>query len=130
MRMLHEARTFVEAFGERHGLAEGDVLRLQLVIEELFTNTVNHGYGREGDDPVVITLGTTPGGVRLLYEDAAPAYDPLATLRAPAPGVALPLEERPVGRVGIQLVAGMAKEAQYSRAGDRNRLTVLVETRP
>ena len=45
MRMLHDALAFVAAFAEARNLSERDLLRLQLVIEELFTNTIMHGYG-------------------------------------------------------------------------------------
>ena len=39
LRMLHEALDFVAAFAALKGLSERDLLRLQLVIEELFTKS-------------------------------------------------------------------------------------------
>ena len=126
MRMLDEAHAFVEVFGGRNGLGEGDVLRLQLIIEELFTNTVTHGYGRECDEPVEITLAVEGDRVTLLYQDAASPYDPLATLPASRSHLAAPLEQRPLGQLGVQLVAGLADDARYTREDGRNRLRLVL----
>jgi anti-sigma regulatory factor (Ser/Thr protein kinase) len=121
-QVLTQAAEFVEAFGARNGLAESDVLRLQLVVEELFTNTINHGYGRECDEPIELTLSALDGGVRVLYQDAAHAYDPLATLDRSRADLDAPLEERPVGQLGVRIVAGLVDDARYARSGDRNEL--------
>ena len=80
--MLHDALDFVAAFAALKGLSERDLLRLQLVIEELFTNTIMHGYGKECDEPIEIALRAAPGQVTVQYEDAAGPYDPARTLAA------------------------------------------------
>lgn len=125
--MLNEAQAFVEGFGGRNGLTECNVLRLQLIIEELFTNTVTHGYGRECDEPVEITLAAQGGRVTLFYEDAARPYDPLATLPTSQSRLAAPVEQRPVGQLGLLLVAGLVDDARYTREDGRNRLQLLLK---
>ena len=72
---------------DRHGGQIGNVAHaavddnarwhLVLVVEELFTNTVTHGYRGGADAPVEISLACDRGGVTLLYEDAAPPFNPL-----------------------------------------------------
>jgi len=124
LRMLHDALEFVAAFAALKRLSERDVLRLQLVIEELFTNTVMHGYGQECDDPIQIALGVAPGRVTVRYEDAAGPYDParaLATSR-----VSEPLEQRPVGHLGVHLVAAIVDDMRYARIGGRNQLQIVM----
>ena len=128
LRMLDQTRAFVEAFAARNQLADADALRLQLIIEELFTNTVTHGYGRECDEPIEITLGTSPDRVTMLYEDAARPYDPVAALPASQAHLADPVGQRPVGQLGVQLVAGLADDFRYSRVGERNRLQLVLRT--
>jgi anti-sigma regulatory factor (Ser/Thr protein kinase) len=122
--MLHDALDFVAAFAALKGLSERDLLRLQLVVEELFTNTIMHGYGQECDEPIEIALGAAPGRVRLQYQDAADPYDParaLATSR-----VSEPLEQRPVGHLGVHLVAAIVDDMRYARIGGRNELQILM----
>ncbi len=63
-------------------------------------------------------------GIELTYEDAAPPYDPFAALSPPDEGAAV--EDRRVGGLGVLLVAAMAEQVRYRRAGDRNRISLLI----
>ena len=45
--MLPATAAFVAGFCARHGIARNDALRLTLIVEELFTNSMAHGYGGE-----------------------------------------------------------------------------------
>lgn len=71
-----ETAAFARDFCERNGVSRDDALRLTLIIEEFFTNTVEHGYRTESDAPIRVTLAASGPHVTVLYEDAAPAYDP------------------------------------------------------
>jgi anti-sigma regulatory factor (Ser/Thr protein kinase) len=126
LRKLHDALAFVAAFAARHGLSEHDLLRLQLVVEELFTNTIVHGYGRECDEPIEIALGATPEAISIHYLDAAAAYDPARALAVSREHVAEPVERRPVGRLGVHLVAAIVDELRYARVGGRNQLQIAM----
>ena len=50
---LRDTAAFAQVFCERNGIDRHTALRLTLVIEELFTNTVQHGYRAESDLPFV-----------------------------------------------------------------------------
>jgi anti-sigma regulatory factor (Ser/Thr protein kinase) len=113
---------FADGAGRDAGFGRDDVLRLRLILEELFTNTVRHGHGGDSDQPVDVVLDVTPGQIRLTYEDTAAAFDP----RTPPPQG--PAEERPVGQLGLVLVRSMARELSYERIAGRNRLTFLVSS--
>jgi serine/threonine-protein kinase RsbW/sigma-B regulation protein RsbU (phosphoserine phosphatase) len=126
MERLAEATAFVESFCESHGLARADALRLTLVLEELFTNTVRHGHGGNCDAPVRIALSAAPGHVDLEYEDTAPPFDPVAHLASMACELEAAPDDRPVGRVGIALVLQMAVRARYVRDDGRNRLYLTI----
>ena len=101
-------------------------LRLTLLVEELFTNTIVHGHRRDSDEPVDIELEIRPGRIALTYEDTAPAHDPFAGVEIPDETAAV--EEWPVGGLGVLLVAAMAKEVDYCRTGGRNRIRLVVAT--
>jgi anti-sigma regulatory factor (Ser/Thr protein kinase) len=92
------------------------ISRLQIVVEELFSNTIKYGYGGECERPVRLQLRCSPR-VELVYEDAAPPFDPTAWQegRPPLDGV---------GRKGIVLVRGLAESVRYERSSDGNRLTL------
>jgi serine/threonine-protein kinase RsbW len=123
---LAEAIEFVEAFCADRGVAESDGLRLSLVLEELFTNTVVHGHGGGSDAPVRLTLHADASHLELSYQDSAPPFDPLAHVAAapidPAAGVA----DRPIGHLGIPLIVNMAERISYVHEGGCNRIRLAL----
>lgn len=117
-------RAFIEAVCREAAVARNDTLRIALVAEELFTNSVKHGYGGDSAKRVWLTLQPEPGACRLIYEDAAPPYDPFS--QAGAPDLGAPVEARSVGGLGVLLVARFSRSHEYRRAGDRNRVSLVL----
>ena len=60
--------------------------------------------------------------VTLVYEDAAPSFDPLSRPPVPPAELAASVESRPVGGLGIHLVKQLVASAHYAREDGRNRL--------
>jgi len=127
---LDRLTEFVSEFTCRHRLAEEETARLQVILDELFTNVVKYGYenpageanpeGRpEGQIDVALSLEAD----RLVIEfvDDGRPFDPLTS---PLPDLDLPAETRPVGGVGIAIVRALVDESEYRRVGDRNCLTL------
>ena len=129
LTVLPETVAFVESFSSVNGIERDVVLRLTLIVEELFTNTVVHGYGGESDSPIYITLSVEGDAIGLLYEDAASRYDPLARLYESPPDLAAPLESRSVGGLGIHLVRELTENARYAHEDGRNRLWLTLAYR-
>lgn len=102
-------------------LTPAATLRVELAVEELFTNTVHHGYGADCDEPVWLHLEVAPGELWLHYADAAPPFDLLAHVARLEEAVS----ERAIGGLGVHLVRELANEITYRRAEDRNVLTLL-----
>ena len=125
--ILPETAAFVEAFCMARGIGRDDTLRLALIVEELVTNSVMHGYREESDAPIFITLAAGAGGVVLLYEDAAPAYDPTAAFSHSHDPLDEEVSMRVVGRLGLRLVGQLAARTRYAHDGERNRLWLQVE---
>ena len=79
LQAFEQVRTQIEEFGAMAGLGREDRHKLTLIVEELFTNTVTHGFRGDSDSPVQLTLEQTEAGVCLTYEDSAPRHDPIAS---------------------------------------------------
>jgi anti-sigma regulatory factor (Ser/Thr protein kinase) len=126
MHSLPRAAAFVEEFCGRHGVGTEDTLRLTLIVEELFTNTVEHGHGGDCDAPVRLALSAGPAELTLWYEDDAPAFDPRAGAERAADGLDTPAAGHRVGGLGLVLVVRMAASVDYAREGGRNRLRVAL----
>lgn len=129
MESMAPIREFVDEMSAKAGMGREDCLKLLLIVEELFTNTVVHGYRGDSDSPVWIALEPQAGRVTLSYEDAAPAHDPLASYR-PLDTTVL-MAQQPVGGLGVQLIRRLAADVSYRRRQDRNciRLTFAAADR-
>ena len=103
-------------------------LKLRLMVEELFVNTITHGHGGDSEAPVEVTVALGEHGVDLTYVDAAPAFDPVSVVRRPDGGA--PVEARVVGGLGLFLVTRLADRYGYERAGECNRITIHVALAP
>jgi anti-sigma regulatory factor (Ser/Thr protein kinase) len=93
---------------------------LNLCLEEVVTNVIVHGY-KEQRGTVRISLTAQPGEAMAEVEDDGPAFDPLAR---PAPNLDLPIDERPIGGLGIHLVRNLMDNVTYRRDNGHNRLTL------
>lgn len=121
---LQDVAEFAMRAGSDAGLDRDACLRLTLLVEELFTNTVAHGHGRDSEEPVRIEFDVSPGRVALTYEDTGPPHDPFAGLATP--DEVADVEERPVGGLGVVLIAAMARDVEYHRAEGRNRISLVL----
>jgi serine/threonine-protein kinase RsbW len=118
---LPRLAAFVEETASHAGFGHRDRLRLVLVVEELFTNTVRHGYRGDSDQPVTVSVEIGRDHVRLTYEDAGPAFDPTRSTQA-----AEALSTRAdAGGHGLRLITGIPSEVRYSRVGARNCVSLI-----
>ena len=119
---LPRVSAFVERRCRELGAGRPAALRLILVAEELFINTVMHGYG--GNSPKHVTLIVRDAGteIELVAEDDAPAFDPFEKI----PKISADPKDASVGGLGRVLVAGISSRHGYERRGRRNRVTVGV----
>lgn len=128
MDSMAEIRAFVEDACTTTGIGREDCLKLLLIVEELFTNTVTHGYGEESESPVWITFEPDDTGFTLRYEDAAPPHNPFDEFRPMDTGVLI--AQQPVGGLGLKLIRSLARDASYSREGQRNCIRLTFAIRP
>lgn len=118
-------RAFLEAFCAHSGMPRTDCLRLNLVLEELFTNTVKHGHRGDCDAPVWVALSRVDDSVQLVYEDKAPPFNPYAHLRGDSPDITLEL--RKIGGLGVLLTKELAASRDYTYLFGRNRIRLTLD---
>ena len=121
---LRRIGTFLNDFCTRQDIPREHCLRLNLVVEELFTNTVRHGHRGDTDAPVWVSLDSGPAEVRVTYEDTAPPFNPYA-LFASAPDTTLSL--RRIGGLGVLLTRELASTRDYAYLFGRNRIRLTLK---
>jgi serine/threonine-protein kinase RsbW len=125
---LSRLEAFAEAFACDCGLADDERSRLLVILEELFTNVVAHGYGDGfAAGSVAVALGWRPSRLTIDFVDDGLPFDPLTY---PEPDLDAPAEHRSIGGLGITIVRGLVDRARYWRAGDRNHLHLVRRLAP
>jgi serine/threonine-protein kinase RsbW len=132
LELFPQLRGYAERCCADAGVGAGASNRLILVLEELFANTVQHGYARSAADSaeraVWLTVEASARQIEVIYEDAAPEYDPFA--RSRAPDYTGPVDSWQPGGVGVALVIQMGRNVRYERNGERNRIRFMVPAPP
>ena len=124
LEQLRAVQAFLEAFCVNSGLPRQECLRLNLVLEELFTNTVKHGHRGDCDAPVWIGLTRGDSGVQVVYEDKAPPFNPYARLSEPV--VDTTISMRKIGGLGVLLTKELAASRDYAYLFGRNRIRLTL----
>lgn len=112
----------LEALCRAAGLAEPVVLELRLVAEEVVTNVAKYGYAPGAAAAMEVRVSTDDDAVSLEFRDQGEPFDPLAQ---PPPDLDVPLEERPVGGLGLTLIRALVEQAGYVREGPLNVLRLV-----
>lgn len=120
---VREALDALAALVTGCGLSKAVTWPMEVSLDEVLANVVHHGLaGRmEAKVEVEMRLDTAaePPVCEVVVSDDGPAFDPLA---AAEPDMALGVEERSIGGLGIALVRRLMDAVEYERRGERNRL--------
>jgi anti-sigma regulatory factor (Ser/Thr protein kinase) len=112
----------VEGFASVHSLPPRVLLALDLSLTELVTNTISYGYGAAANRQIFVHLLARPGEIEAVIEDDGRPFDPR---ERPPVDISTPLDERPIGGLGIHIVRNMMDSLEYRRDGDRNVVRIL-----
>lgn len=122
---LRPVQAFLEGFCADSGLPRPACLRLNLVVEELFTNTVKHGHHGDCDAPIWVEVSHAGDRVELIYEDKAPPFNPYSKLLdEPAPDTTVSM--RKIGGLGVLLTRQLAASRDYAYLFGRNRIRLVL----
>ena len=117
---LERISAVVEDLGEQDNWPPDLIFKVNLVLDELSVNIVN--YGGEASE-IEVSLAADAEEVRVEISDDGRPFDPLND--AAEPDLDAPLEERPIGGLGIHLVREMMDELYYRRENGKNRLAMV-----
>jgi serine/threonine-protein kinase RsbW len=122
---LAQIRAYVKAAAEAASLDKKAAYRLQLAVDEIATNIITHGYeeaGLAGDISVAAEITETE--LRVTLEDCGTPFDPHSHVRPEQ--IDMPLEERPIGGLGVFLAIENVDRYEYEYMEGHNRNTFVV----
>ena len=117
-RVMDEVDVFLESqpFGPKR------VFAVRLALDELLSNVVKYAYEGEGGHRVAIRFELGVPFSATIEDDGRP-FDPLND--APPPVLDGPVEDRPIGGLGLHMIVSMGMKLDYRREDGRNKLRVV-----
>lgn len=128
--VLSSIGAFVLKAAENAGLDRRAAYRLRLAVDEMATNVIVHGQPLEhsGDDEIRLTSDMDDERLTITLEDRGPEFNPLDH-EGPDGDIDKPMEQRPIGGLGVFLAIRGVDSFEYERVNDRNRSTFIVKRR-
>jgi len=111
----------VDAFARANGISDDDLHNIHLILDELVINVIKYAYADTRPHTIDVRLGLQGTLLTIVIEDDGRPYDPTAR---PAPNLDLPIEQRPIGGLGVHIVKTLSDSFVYRRVDDRNVVTV------
>lgn len=96
--------------------------RVGLIITELCTNIVKHGYKREAGKQIDVSIKTGDGNIEITIEDSSFFFNPLTIEDVDLSNV----DSLQHGGMGIYIVRRLAKKLNYQRLNGKNILTIIL----
>jgi anti-sigma regulatory factor (Ser/Thr protein kinase) len=119
---LRRMSLWFRGFAGEVGLPEAKALDVELCLDELVANVVQHAYTDGGEHEITLTLETHDGELLATIEDDGPPFDPR---QAPDPERPSSLDDATIGGWGLPIVRAFADEVLYERRAGRNRVTIV-----
>jgi len=118
---LTEGAGAMRDFLDRVGVSAEVAFALDLTYEELVTNTIKYAYCDSGEHTIGIVITVDAEAVELEVIDDGKPFDPTVQQ---APDTSLPVDERPLGGLGLHLVKNLTDAFNYRRAGEHNCVSI------
>ena len=128
MTSLPTLLALLERSCTQHQVEAGLRHDLHLIVEEACVNVISYAYpaGAPGLMSLQLEVGLRAGrkAMDITIEDQGSPFDPLAL---PPPDLTAPLDELPVGGLGVHLLRELSDQQRYRH--DRRRGNVLTITK-
>jgi anti-sigma regulatory factor (Ser/Thr protein kinase) len=119
---INDLSSAIDQFSSNAGLPEIIKNQVNLILEELYTNTVNYGFNEIDDGIVSIQLEIKNNVLEMVYQDNGLFFNPL---EKEAPELLLSIDDRPIGGLGVFFVKALTDKVEYERDGHFNRLKMF-----
>jgi phosphoserine phosphatase RsbU/P len=121
IKNLEKVESFIEQFCNENNLNDNISFDLHLIEDELTTNIINYAFNDGREHIIDISIELESGNVKMRIADDGKEFN---ILEAKEANVDLPLEERPIGGLGIFLVKQKMDFIDYKRKENKNILTL------
>jgi serine/threonine-protein kinase RsbW len=125
---LDSMRQHIKEVAQNAELGKKATYNLLVAIDEIATNIILYGYQDTGlSGNIDVTTEVLNNQLRVTFEDDAVPFDPTVRELPGKEDFELPLEERPIGGLGIYLTINGVTDFLYEYVNKRNRNIFIVD---
>ncbi len=119
---LEKLTLFLQNLGTRFNLSQKIIFELNLILDELVTNVITHGFTTTEKHEIKIIVNVLDNKIVIEMIDDAEAFNPLNfNIQSTNKSVS----ERKIGGLGIFIVKQKADELSYKRLKNKNHLYIV-----
>ncbi len=120
---IEKIERFVETAGKEMELEPELLYKMNLILEEAFTNIVFYGFEGRNDADIKINLSSDNGRILLEIIDNGKAFNPLE-VQSDAHSVLE--DDTKIGGLGVLIIKKLSKELKYKRIDEKNHLIITL----
>ena len=119
---VSRAQDELERFAAEHAFPERKLRDVQLAVEEHLTNVLHYAYADAAEHRILVHLEFNAPELRLEVVDDGRPFNPLLH---PTPDLTLPIDQKPIGGLGIHMIRKSLDQVEYRREADKNVLILV-----
>lgn len=118
---LHNIQQFADKELEKNNCDKETIMKINLVIEEIFINISNYAYKDVSGECILTIKFEDENKVIFIFEDNGIPFNPL---KKPNPDITLSPENRNIGGLGIYISKSIMDDVEYKFENNKNKLIV------
>jgi len=118
---LTRLKNSIADFSRTHHLVEVSSHDVILAVDEMVANIIAYAYADNDEHDIEVEITLEDMRLKVTIIDEGRPFNPLDR---PDPDIESPLEERPVGGLGIYLARNMMDTMEYQYVSNRNQLVM------
>ncbi|HSR68444.1 MAG TPA: ATP-binding protein [Acidobacteriota bacterium] len=120
---LAMVRAFLENIGKQAGMAEDEVAKIQLAVDEACSNVIEHAYGHDKSKEVLIEVSYDDAQLKISIVDRGRGFDPDSVEPQQLKELAA---RRQTGGLGLTLIRTLMDEVHYDIVpGEKNQIRLI-----
>lgn len=127
--VLEPIRELLTLIGQEVGLNKKKTYGLCLAVDEIATNVIRHGYMEaeitNGEFDLIVEKSNSQLVVTIV--DAGTPFNPLEHNLPTEEDLNIPLEDRPIGGLGVMIARQSVDEFKYEFSGNHNKNIFIVK---
>jgi len=118
---LDTIAAFVEEIDELWNIGAKAASEINLMLEELFVNSVSYAYAENETGAIEIKFSRSPGLLTIQYSDDGAPFDPLTIKDA---DTSADIMHRQIGGLGMHLIKKLSDSVEYKRLNNSNIVVI------